>query len=198
MDQSATRPAGLYVVGIGSMLFGLLGMCTQGFTIISTAQQREMMAPPSFPEDETLMQLTELQASTFVPNMVSASLGALVALALLVFGALTIARSGIARWTPAVLIAAVVVELLQLALSLYFQMQMADVMSGMTGRFDAVAGGGMGIGGMTSAAMGAGMCLLGAWAVGKCGFFGASAGYLRKPEIRQLFENPPQLSARGD
>jgi len=199
MDQSATRPAGLYVVGIGAMLFGLLGMCTQGLTIVNAAQQRETMAQLSNDlGDESFRQFMELQASTYVPNLVSASFGVLVALALLVFGAMTIARSGIALWTPAVLIGAVVVELLQLALALYFQLKTAEVMSDMTGGFDAGLGGGMGLESMMSAAMGIGLCLLGGWALGKCAFFGASAAYLRKPEIRQLFEAPPQLSARGD
>ena len=56
----------------------------------------------------------------------------------------------------------------------------------------------MGIGSMMSAAMGIGLCLLGGWAVLKCAFFGAGAAYLRKPEIRQLFESPPELGPRGD
>lgn len=199
MDQSATRPAGLYVVGIGAMLFGLLGMCTQGFAIVSSAQQRDSMAQLQADfGDESFRQFAEFQGSTYIPNLVSSSFGVLVALALLIFGALTIARLGIALWTPTVLIMAAIVELLQLALALYFQMKMADMMTDMTSGFDAGPGGGMGIEGMMSTAMGIGMCVLGGWAVGKCAFFGASAAYLRKPEIRQLFEAPPQLTARGD
>lgn len=196
MDQTATRPPGLYVVGIGMMLFGLLGMCSQGLTIVTTSQQREQIRLAQ----EDFGGLVELQDQFFVPNLVSASLGVMVALALLVFGALTIARVGIALTTPAVLIGAAVVELMQLALSLYFQMKMADVMNQFASGFSPGGGGG-GFGGpesFVSTAMGIGLCVLGGWAVGKCAFFGAGAAYLRKPEIRQLFESPAPLGPRGD
>lgn len=198
MDQTATRPPGLYAVGIGMMLFGLLGMCSQGLTIVTTTQQREQIQEAAAQTD--FGGFAELQGQFFVPNLVSASLGVVIALALLVFGALTIARVGIALTTPAVLVGAAVVELMQLALSVYFQMKMADIMEQFSTGFSPGGGGG-GFGGpesFVSAAMGIGLCVLGGWAVGKCAFFGAGATYLRKPEIRQLFESPPALGPRGD
>jgi hypothetical protein len=200
VDQSATRPPGLYVVGIGAMLFGLLGMCTQGFTIVSTTQQQEQIHFAEMQGDEAFAGLVELQEQAFVPNIVSASFGVIVALALLVFGALTVARIGIALYTPAILIGAAAVELMQLALSLYFQMKMVDMMDRFASGFDPAPSGG-GFGGpesFVSAAMGIGLCVMGGWALLKCGFFGAGAAYLRKPEIRQLFESPPPLGPRGD
>ncbi len=200
MDQSATRPPGLYVVGIGAMLFGLLGMCSQGFTIVSTTQQREQFRQmdAAFTEAESFDGLLQLQEQVFLPNVVSASLGVVVALALLVFGALTIARLGIALHTPAVLIGAAVVELMQLALSLYFQMKVAELMDRFTAGIGPPGGGGFGPESFASAAMGIGLCVMGGWAVLKCAFFGAGAAYLRKPEIRRLFESPPELGPRGD
>lgn len=198
MDQSATRPVGLYVVGIGAMLFGLLGMCTQGITLASTVQQGGAMQPGSFPQDDTFRELAELQSSMYVPTMVSAGVGVMVALVLLVFGALTIARLSLALLTPAVLLGAAIIELLQLAVSVYYQMKTAELMGGLTGGLDAAVGGGTGIESMASMAMGIGLCVLGGWGVLKCAFFGAGAVYLRKPELRRLFEAPPTLGPRGD
>lgn len=203
MDQSATRPAGLYVVGIGIMLFGLLGMCTQGFTIVSTSQQRDQFQQMDRPDvGADFSGMIEIQERLFVPNMVSAVFGVLIALALLVFGALTVARIGLALYTPAILAVAAVVELMQLALSLYFQMEMAEAMDRFASGFGGPpASGGGGFGGpegFLSAALGIGLCVVGAWALAKCGFFGAGIAYLRKPEIRELFESPPQLGPRGD
>ena len=106
MDANPSRRQTLYTVGAGMLVLGLMGVCSQGLWLVGTLSSDGTVAGAPSRANDTLQLL--LIAST-----VSAAVGVVVSIVLLVFGVFTVARLPAVLVVPKVLYLATVAELAQ-------------------------------------------------------------------------------------
>jgi uncharacterized protein YneF (UPF0154 family) len=189
-------PTGIYVVGVGVLLVGLLSFCCSAFGIFGQSQnQEEQLRQNPFVDQRMVEAILEAHDTVFIPIVIAAVVSILIALALLIFSAFTLARKPLAVHMPIVLFAAAGWTLIDTGIALWAQTVQMDAMEPM------LEGGGA----EASAAMNAGMafgmtfavCLYGGWALVKLALFLGGAVYLRKPEVQAHFTGAPAYAGYG-
>ena len=186
------RPTGLYVVGIGMIVVGIVGFCCQLFSGYGAMMGPDQTRAAGMFDEAMIEPIIEAQKSSQVPMMVVSVLGVLTAVAVIVFGALVLARHRAAVVTPVVLAVAATVTLLHAALYIWSQMLVSSAMKSALASMSQAEGVEVGI----AAGMGFTICIFGGWALTKIGFFIFSALYLRKPAVRMMFGAAPPLDER--
>jgi len=186
-------PAGIYVVGVGVLLVGLLSFCCSAFTIFGQSQNQEaQLRQNPFVDQRMVEAILEAQDTVFVPLVIAAVVSVLIALALLIFSAITLARKPPAVHTPIVLFVAAGWTLIDTGIALWAQSVQMDAM---TPIMESAQGGGAEASAAMDTAMGFGMtftiCLYGGWALAKLALFVGGAIYLRKPEVQAHFTGGP-------
>ena len=163
MNQPAAKtPTGIYVVGAGMLLLGLLSFCCSGLGIYGAAQDQEAALRNNPFVDQGMVQaIIEAQNSTRIPILLVAVVSILVSLALLVFSGFVLARKPLAMVAPIVLIVATVWTLIDVGVTLWAQSVQLDAMRPIMeqGGGAAAAQAGMQMG------MGFTVCLYGGWAL---------------------------------
>ena len=189
MNQPAAKtPTGIYVVGAGMLLLGLLSFCCSGLGIYGAAQDQEAALRNNPFVDQGMVQaIIEAQNSTRIPILLVAVVSILVSLALLVFSGFVLARKPLAMVAPIVLIVATVWTLIDVGVTLWAQSVQMDAMRPIMeqGGGAAAAQAGMQMG------MGFTVCPYGGWALLKIGFFVFGMLYLRKPEVQAHLGGAP-------
>lgn len=205
--MNTERPAALLAIVILGILLGGLGTCMgctgvvgQMFNDRMTAFSEQAWAnqPPQMAEAQRSMQ-RQVQAVTdrFRPGLIALGLANMAtSLGLLIGGILLL------RWHPrgpsifvAVAVASAVTDALAGGVGLILQQAMGEVMrnamEGMAGASQ-VPGGSRLFRGVATGATAASMCFGGFWALLKLSYYGASAFYLRKANVRAMF-NPSSV-----
>lgn len=192
-------PTGIYVVGVGVLLVGLLSFCCSAFAIFGQSQnQEEQLRQNPFVDQRMVEAIIEAQETVFVPIVIAAVVSVLIALALLIFSAFTLARKPLAVHMPIMLFVAAGWTLIDTGIALWAQTVQMDAMK-------PIMEGANGGGPEAAAAMNAGMafgmgfavCLYGGWALVKLALFLGGAVYLRKPEIQAHFTGGPAYGDGG-
>ncbi len=198
MNQAQEKPpAGIYVVGIGVLLVGLLSFCCSGYAVYAASsadkQEAQLRANPMF-EPQMIDAIMEAQQTTFVPIVIAAVISVLLALALLVFSAFTLMRKPLGAHMPKLLFGASGWVVVDTGITLWAQAAQMNAM-------ESLELGGPAGAEMMKAAMGAGMtfavCLYGGWALVKIALFLGGAIYLRKPEVQAHFTGVPAYAGYG-
>ncbi len=188
-------PPGIYVVGVGVLLVGLLSFCCSAYAIFGASQDTEAQLRQSrIFDDQMIAAVLEAQQTTFVPIVIGAVVSVLLALALLIFSAFTLMRKPLGAHMPAVLFVATGWVVVHTGITLWAQMVQVNAM-------ESLDLGGPGGSEMMRAAMGAGMtfavCLYGGWALVQIALFLGGAVYLRKPEVQAHFTGVPAHAGYG-
>ncbi|MBO6936036.1 MAG: hypothetical protein JJ863_13730 [Deltaproteobacteria bacterium] len=196
MNQAQEKPpAGIYVVGIGVLLVGLLSFCCSAFAIFGSSQnQEEQLRNNPFVDQRMVEAIIEAQETTQIPIMIGAVISVLVGLTLLIFSAFTLARKPLGAQMPIVLFVATGWTVIDTGLTLWAQMVQMDAMKPMLesgGAEAAAVQAGMGFG------IGFAVCLYGGWALVKIGLFIGGAIYLRKPNVQAHFTGGPVYGGGG-
>lgn len=187
-------PAALYFAGIGTLLFGALGLCTQGGGVANGAFMGRLGTIEGASEE--MAPFMEAQREIMFQATLSAGVGLLVVFILIGAGSILLARIAAARHVWIVFIIAIVAELGQTALAMHHQTRSLSAMESLI-EADGTSGASM-MGGFAGGAMAAGMGMIGCWAFFKVAFFAWAAYFVKSPEAQELFAAAPQYNARGD
>ena len=196
MNQPIEKtPTGIYVVGIGTLLFGLLSFCCSGWGIVSATQNSpEQLRANPYADEAMIQGIVQAQESTFVVVVVAAVVSILISLALLVFSGFVLARKPLAMVTPIVLVVATVWTVIDVGITLWAQSVQLEAMKPW---MEQSGGGAAAMQGAMQMGMGFVVCLYGGWALLKIGFFVFGAIYLRKPEVQAHLGGPPAYDGGG-
>ena len=190
-------PQGIYVVGVGVLLVGLLSFCCSVFALFGAAQsqnQQEQLRNNPFIDQQMVESIVESQATTMIPITIAALISVLLGLALVVFSAFTLGRKPLAVHMPVLLFGATGWTVIDTGIVLWAQVVQMDAMKAAVesgGPEAAAIQAGMGFG------IGFAVCLYGGWALAKIGLFLGGAVYLRKPEIQAHFTGAPVYGGGG-
>ncbi|MCA9614163.1 MAG: hypothetical protein KC586_15515 [Myxococcales bacterium] len=202
---NAKLPGSTTFVGVGALIFALLGFCGSGLGLLGQAQQgqqqeqvRQMQA--QFGNEggmgSMMEEMAAVQEKMFLPTLAMQLIFFLVAAMLAAVGFFVLTRNTRATSLgPQLLFAAAGLSVLGTALEIWAQ---HETMSAMT---RAMEGGGPGAA-MLDGMMGFGLAFAygcaGGWLLLKLGFVFWGASHLRKPEIAGFFGGARALGPRGE
>ncbi len=204
---AAKLPGSTSFVGVGALIFGLLGFCGAGLGLLGQAQQGQQQAQlrqmqAQFGGDSGAMTLMDevaaVQETMFLPTMAMQVVFFLVATLLTVVGFFVLTRNARASTLgPTLLLAGAGLSVLGTGLEIWVQ---HATMSAMTRAMEAGVGGPGAA--MMDGVMGFGLAFAygcsGGWLLFKLGFVFWGAAHLRKPEIARFFGGPRALGPRGE
>jgi hypothetical protein len=208
------RPGGLTAVCVIAIILGVLGLGSSLMTLASLAMQSSMEKafkmprqpgmPDNFVQIQEEMQKKIMEVNHRYSGLLTGIglLNLVIASCLLAGGIMAIKmKPNIHRFLVGVFLAAIVFEVIAAVVGIYMQLEMSsiitDFMSKMVTSLPKGAKGGDEAAAimMTAAKVGViiGMVFSLGWALAKMIFYGVSASYLRRPNIRRLFgETPPE------
>lgn len=199
------RPRGLWVLGVGAILYGVLGACggASGFAgSVNQQQQMEQMRQMqgTFGDEEggAFMERIVEETERWTPlGYALQAVNLVVALALGAVGVLALQWHPLTpRVGPSALAFCALFVLAATLLELWMQQAM---MGAMFGSMPTPAGPGSGdLERMSSAITAFALCCGGGWGGVKLAFAAWGAAYLRKPEVGRLFGAPEALGPRGE
>lgn len=204
---AAKLPGSTTFVGVGALIFGLLGFCGSGLGLLGQAQGQQQQAQlrqmqAQLGDDSRTMTLMDemaaVQETMFLPTVAMQLVFFSIATLLTVVGFFVLTRNARASTLgPTLLLAGAGLSVLGTGLEVWVQ---HATMSAMTRAVEAGVGGRGAA--MVDGVMGFGLAFVygcaGGWLLLKLGFVFWGAAHLRKPEIARFFGGPRALGPRGE
>lgn len=202
---NAKLPGSTTFVGVGSLIFALLGLCGSGFGLLGQAQQgqnaEQMRAMQTqFGGDagmggNMMEEMIAMQERMFLPTLAMQLVFFLVALGLAAVAGFVLTRNARAiALGPTLLFAVAGLSVVGTGLEIWIQ---HESMTAMSRAFESGPGASM-----MDGFMGMGLAFAygcsGGWLLLKLGFVFWSAAHLRKPEIAGFFGGARALGPRGE